>query len=1053
MRLDKIIKVLIRYGCFVIMDGTELKRKGKQNNRPWTQKRFRHEFLNNEKWNLLKAYLVNGNVKGVYIGFRNWMARNLNIPVEPLPLPRLDAEHAAALPETANPLERVKSYHPPRVAERVVQEQPLRMARVLEAIKNLNAKVSVIIPCYNYGRFVREAVDSVLAQSYPDVEVLVVNDGSTDPATQQVLPTLKRLPRVRVINQKNQGLSMTRNNGAAKATGNYLLFLDADDTLDADAVALMLYQFVLDPGAAAVFPQQHFFGDQELVWACQEFNAYDLLWAAHVTVCLMIRREIFEKTKHYQPSMKYGYEDWEFSLGLAGKGWRPRLLPLPLFNHRRHGRTMTAEAHERKTYLYNELIRLNPELYTVERLARCKKESRLFVSIIIPYYNSAQYIDETLASIKRQTIDDYEVLLLDDGSEDAASQAKLAEIEAEGFARVIRLPHQGAAAARNHGALEARGEFLCFLDADDLIDAGYCEKLGLKLVMNPHLAFVYSGVIHFGDMQAVAFDDYDVERLKRENFLAVTCLIRREVYLKVGGMDEAMIHCHEDYDFWLRLADAGYYGGMVYEALFHYRRHTQGKMASVMRRMSDEEILALMRSRHPRLFGEPGGSQPAEVRLLRPPETQDETIALTASYYRQARIGEGVPYEGYRRANTPNLFQPRYHDPGRINVLYLIPHMVIGGAERIDLDILAGLDRARFRVILLVELQGQHDWYAQFEALADELYLCPNFLCNNQQIDWFLDYILAAKNIDIVFNRNTYAGYRAFERWKPRHASIRMVDLIHLHNFGEDWVDLTAPMAGCMQRRYVTSHDLKQYMLEHYEIPADPIRVIHCGAHTEKFDPERLEPGRLRREMQKTHSQKIVGFLGRFDDQKNPIKWLEVALELHQANPDLFFAMIGGGPLLQASMEWTRDHGLSDYVHFCGFRSDVAELLTDLDCLLLVSGYEGLPQVVFEAMSVGVPVVSSDAGGTRECVTEDVGVILPLDAPPEDFARSVLRILDVVESGDLRQRCRERILESFTVKKMQRHYVEEFESMFGEIDRRKRLKENQISLMHKPLFY
>ena len=91
-------------------------------------------------------------------------------------------------------------------------------------------KVSVIIPCFNQGLYLDEAVESVLAQTFQDFEILVVDDGSTDEATIKMLKDYAR-PKTRVIHTDNQGLSMARNNGILEARGDYILPLDADDKI------------------------------------------------------------------------------------------------------------------------------------------------------------------------------------------------------------------------------------------------------------------------------------------------------------------------------------------------------------------------------------------------------------------------------------------------------------------------------------------------------------------------------------------------------------------------------------------------------------------------------------------------------------------------------------------------------------------------------------------------------------------------------------------------------------------------------------------------------
>lgn len=114
-------------------------------------------------------------------------------------------------------------------------------------------RASIVIPCYNTERFIAEAIQSALAQTYPIAEIVVVNDGSTDGS----LEIIKSFSGISVVSQANGGLSAARNAGLSHVTGDYVVFLDADDRLLPDAVELHLAAFAKNPGAPMVYGSAH----------------------------------------------------------------------------------------------------------------------------------------------------------------------------------------------------------------------------------------------------------------------------------------------------------------------------------------------------------------------------------------------------------------------------------------------------------------------------------------------------------------------------------------------------------------------------------------------------------------------------------------------------------------------------------------------------------------------------------------------------------------------------------------------------------------------------
>ena len=183
-----------------------------------------------------------------------------------------------------------------------------------------------------------------------------------------------------------------------------------------------------------------------------------------------------------------------------------------------------AQPRTKKRFLHSQILTINSALYRPEAVALSKRAWRPLVTVIIRFRTVPAYLKETLASLEAQTTRDFEIVLVNDGSDDPESLALLDQLRGHDRIRVLDCANRGPAAARNLGATWARAELLVFLDSDNLLDPSL-EKMCWTIARHPEMAFVYSGVVHFGDIQAVCYDEFDDARLKRENYLTITCVM------------------------------------------------------------------------------------------------------------------------------------------------------------------------------------------------------------------------------------------------------------------------------------------------------------------------------------------------------------------------------------------------------------------------------------------------------------------------------------------------------------------------------------------------
>ena len=199
----------------------------------------------------------------------------------------------------------------------------------------------------------------------------------------------------------------------------------------------------------------------------------------------------------------------------------------------------------------------------------------------MPCFNHGAFIGEAIESVFAQTFDDVEIIVVDDGSTDAATVEAIARWKGPRVT-TIATPNRGLPAARNLAAQQAAGEVLCALDADDKLAPSWFEK-GLRVLdSEPDVAFVSHWLETFGDERWTWTPERcDLPSLLARNTVNGAALVRKPAFDAVGGYDEAMREGCEDWDLWLRLVEAGYRGAIVPEILFYYRRRADS-MSRVM---------------------------------------------------------------------------------------------------------------------------------------------------------------------------------------------------------------------------------------------------------------------------------------------------------------------------------------------------------------------------------------------------------------------------------------------------------------------------------------
>lgn len=269
------------------------------------------------------------------------------------------------------------------------------------------ALVSVIVPCYKQADYLPETLYSVLAQTYPSWECIIVNDGSPDNTEVIAKQFMDKDPRFKYVKQSNMGVSMARNNGIAHSNGYYILPLDGDDIIEPTYLEKAVDWFTQFPETKLVYCKARFFGQVNTYWDLEQYNYDRLIWRNCIFCSALYKRVDFDKTYGYNPNMTHGFEDWDFWLSLLDKTDTVHRIDEVLFLYRIKQESRSTDLHKQhlkqaylqvfnnhreiyepfcdRLFLFEDLYERNNNLKSELQGLRASRAYRLGKSLIRPF--------------------------------------------------------------------------------------------------------------------------------------------------------------------------------------------------------------------------------------------------------------------------------------------------------------------------------------------------------------------------------------------------------------------------------------------------------------------------------------------------------------------------------------------------------------------------------------------------------------------------------------------------------------------------------------------
>ena len=637
-----------------------------------------------------------------------------------------------------------------------------------------------------------------------------------------------------------------------------------------------------------------------------------------------------------------------------------------------------------------------------------KERIQAKVSIITPYYNAGKYITETYNSVINQTFPWFEWIIVDDGSDDEKSLNALDELATrDARISVIHKKNGGLASARNYGFQNATTDLVVPLDADDLLSPTYIDYLYWALRYNPDAAWAYTDSIGFQGQEYVWKKKFDAAKMKEENILVATAMIRKSAFDLIGGYKVEKCSYNEDWRFWLELLSKHQFPVHVNANLFWYRRQNDTMLSDVK---NDSEKKALNK----KIIDKAKKTVDVGVEAVEYPIAN----RLYKAYYGR---------QEYRKWDElPNV------DSNKV-ILWIIPWMSLGGADKFNYDAINGLNKKGYKNIIITTKESPNEWLERFQKETDEIYTLPDFISVKYYPE-FISYIIQTRKVNYVIVSNSAEGYASIPFIRHHFPNVPIIDYVHM----EEWywreggyARSSGDFAGILDETLVCNSATRKVMIENFGSIPEETHCLHIGVDDDYYSSEKEKAGYLREKLGIEESKKIVLFPCRICEQKRPFLLLDIAEYVKRNSDNIIFVVVGNGPDYKELLNKIKMRKLSDVVYTIGVCDEMRKCYKDSDLLLICSRQEGLTLTTYEACSMGIPVVSSNVGGQRDLISSDNGCLIevPIDEQKgisrwslkevEEFGNAIINILsDDIKKVHMGENGRNAILQKYSIKKM-----------------------------------
>jgi len=625
------------------------------------------------------------------------------------------------------------------------------------------------------------------------------------------------------------------------------------------------------------------------------------------------------------------------------------------------------------------------------------------ISVVIPCFNPNDYLFQTLENLYQQTLTSFEIILVDDGSSKPGSDEIFDQARTK-FRDVRIVKHfqnKGLPAARNTGIAAATSEYVFFIDDDDLLHPTALEKYYLTLVQNPEMDFVNSYVVGFGAQDYRWKGGFHESHLFLSENRNTSCFITRRKIFDEISFDEALRHGCEDWDFWLNAASHGLWGYTIPEFLFYYRRRENREWDVLRSNQTIEKMKTYLNEKYGTTLAQKG----FPVKNFR-----------AYGYHTPDDISLENNHNGLPRKETVQ------------NVLYIVPWLEIGGADKFNLDVISGLKEKGYKITIACTLKSEHPWLESFLPFTADIFLLNNYTV---QSDYHkvVSHLMIARDIQLVFIANSLFGYYLSPYIKLRFPQIPIVDYIHCED--PDWLNggyprINSSFADVIDETIVSSQYLKNYLLNlrPKDNKGGPIEICYTNIDSSLIRRDSDSRQKIRAHHKIPDDMPVILFSARMVEQKQPFVLAETLKKLFGKVNRFVCVVAGDGPLLEPFKEAIRKSGLDGNVICLGFLDHKTNLqyMDAADIFLLTSAYEGIALSFFEAMAKGLVLVGARVGGHAELVNKECGFLINRSTPGQESDEYAEILSDLIAKPEKRaimgQTARSRIESEFDIRCM-----------------------------------